>query len=40
MVRSAAATRQRMASFQRGSRQGREALRSADEPGGEDEDDT
>jgi signal transduction histidine kinase len=37
LVRSAAATRQRMASFQRGSRQGREALKSTDEPeSGED----
>jgi signal transduction histidine kinase len=40
LVRSAAATRQRMASFQRGARQGREALRSPDGPGGEDEDAT
>jgi signal transduction histidine kinase len=40
LVRSAAATRQRMASFQRGSRQGRAALQSDDAPGGEDEDAT
>jgi signal transduction histidine kinase len=40
LVRSAAATRQRMASFQRGARQGRQALRSPDGPDGEDEDAT
>jgi len=40
LVRSAAATRQRMTSFQRGSRQGRAALQSEDAPGGEDKDAT
>jgi hypothetical protein len=38
LARSAAATRQRMASFQRGSMQGRAALRGGEASGGEDED--
>jgi signal transduction histidine kinase len=40
LVRSAAATRQRMTSFQRGSRQGRAALQGDEVPGGEDKDAT
>jgi signal transduction histidine kinase len=40
MVRSASATRERMASFQRGSRQGRAAVQSDEAPAREDEDAT